>query len=382
MSVCPACRRDHPSGKKFCPACGARLTEAPASASATRPNATNDRSGRRWWTVGGAVAAALVAGGGSYLLTSRDAVVSRSDEMMSSPRPAVEPPAAVKADAVAAQPVEIERGPVEPERVAEAQPEQTVARPRQPEAPPLETERLKAEAADAERRAAAALFQADATKADSEAQHREEAAREAERKKAETEAQQRREEAAWVAAAEAERRRPAEEQAAAAVELPAGLEMNVRLSTKLNSGNLHVEDRFEATTQEELKVNGRSVVPAGSIMRGIVSSVEPASHTNRTARMTLAFDQLTVNGQAYPIRARVTQAIAGQGLKGEATRIAVGAGIGAVVGGLFGGGKGAAAGTVIGSGGTIAATEGKQIELPQGAIVRATIDAPVQIQVR
>jgi hypothetical protein len=165
----------------------------------------------------------------------------------------------------------------------------------------------------------------------------------------------------------------------AMVELPAGLELNVRLSTTLNSGRLHVEDRFEATTEEDVNVNGRTVVPAGSVMRGVVSSVEPASHTNRTARMTLAFDQLTANGEAYPIRARVTQAIAGTGLKGEATKIAVSGGVGGIIGGLLGGAKGAVAGTVIGSGGSIAATEGKQIELAQGAVLRARLDASVQI---
>ena len=158
--------------------------------------------------------------------------------------------------------------------------------------------------------------------------------------------------------------------------------MNVRLATKLNSGSVHVEDRFDAVTQEDLKIAGRTVVPAGSVVRGIVSAVEPASRTNRTARMTLAFDQLTVDGRVYPIRARVTQVLAGEGLKGEATKIAVGAGLGGLFGGILSGAKGAIAGTLIGSGGTIAATEGKQVELPQGAVVRAKIDAPVQIHVK
>ena len=336
---------------------------------------------------GGAIAAAaLVAGGGSYYLVSRHAIVSRSDAAITGSPQAVELVAAVKVDPVAAPTAEIERHAGAPEPVVQAPPEQEVARPRQPDVPALEIKRPQVEAGQTARPLAAPR-EAEPTRADIQTQpRREEAAREAERNKAETEAQQRREEAAWAAAAEAERRRPepepAAEHAAPEVELPAGLEINVRLSTKLNSGSLHVEDRFGATTQEDVKIDGRTVVPAGSVMRGIVSSVEPASHTNRTARMTLAFDQLTVNGQAYPIRARVTQAIAGQGLKGEAARIAVGAGVGAVLGGLFGGGKGAAAGTAIGSGGTIAATEGKQVELPQGAIVRATIDAPVHIQVK
>jgi hypothetical protein len=153
--------------------------------------------------------------------------------------------------------------------------------------------------------------------------------------------------------------------------------MDVRLSGRLNSGTTKVEDRFEATTLVDFTVGGRTLVPAGSVMRGVVTDVEPATRTNRTARMTLSFDQLTVNGSAYPIRGTVTQAIEGEGLKGEAGRIGTGAGVGAIIGGILGGFRGALAGIIIGGGGTIAATEGKEVELPQGSVLRVRIDSPV-----
>jgi hypothetical protein len=54
--------------------------------------------------------------------------------------------------------------------------------------------------------------------------------------------------------------------------------------------------------------------------------------------------------------------------------------VGAIIGGILGGFKGALAGLVIGGGGTIAATEGKEVELPQGAVLRVRIDSPVDIQ--
>ena len=38
--------------------------------------------------------------------------------------------------------------------------------------------------------------------------------------------------------------------------------------------------------------------------------------------MTVSFDQVTVNGRAYPIRGTVTQAIEGEGIKGETGRTA------------------------------------------------------------
>lgn len=162
-------------------------------------------------------------------------------------------------------------------------------------------------------------------------------------------------------------------------EIPAGTEIDVRLSGRLSSGTAVVEDRFEATTLVDFNAGGRTLVPAGSVMRGVVTSVEPATRTNRTARLTLSFDQLTVNGRAYPIRGTVTQAIEGEGIKGEAGRIGTGAGAGAIIGGILGGFRGALLGVLIGAGGTIAATEGREVELPQGSVLRVRIDSPVQI---
>src|SRR5207344_30244 len=99
------------------------------------------------------------------------------------------------------------------------------------------------------------------------------------------------------------------------IEVPTGTEMDVRLTNTLNSGTAQVEDRFEGTTLVDLNINGRTVVPAGSVMRGVVTSVDPATRTNRTAKMTVSFDQVTVNGRAYAIRGIVTQAIQGESIK-------------------------------------------------------------------
>jgi hypothetical protein len=164
-----------------------------------------------------------------------------------------------------------------------------------------------------------------------------------------------------------------------ALEVPAGTEIDVRLSNNLNSGTAVVEDRFEGTTLVDVNVNGRTAIPAGSVMRGVVTAVEPATRTNRTARMTVSFDQVTVNGRAYPMRGTVTEAIEGEGIRGETARVGTGAGVGAIIGGILGGFKGALAGILIGAGGTIAATEGKEVELPQGSVLRVRIDSPLQV---
>ena len=163
------------------------------------------------------------------------------------------------------------------------------------------------------------------------------------------------------------------------VEVPVGTELDVRLSDTLNSGTAKVEDRFEATTLVDLSVDGRVAVPAGAVMRGVVTSVEPATRTNRTARMSVSFDQVTFGGRSYPIRATVSQALEGEGIKGEVGRVGAGAGVGAILGGILGGFKGAMAGILIGGGGTIAATEGEELNLAQGSVLRVRIDSAVRI---
>jgi len=89
---------------------------------------------------------------------------------------------------------------------------------------------------------------------------------------------------------------------------------------------------------------------------------------------------VTVNGRAHPMRGTVTQAIEGAGIRGEAPRAGIGAAVGGVLGAVLGGVQGAVLGAVIGAGGTIAATEGKEVELPQGTVLRVRVDAPLQIQ--
>jgi hypothetical protein len=163
-----------------------------------------------------------------------------------------------------------------------------------------------------------------------------------------------------------------------AATVPVGTEFDVRLQTPLNSETAQVEDRFEATTMVDLMDGEHVLVPAGSVMRGIVQSVTKAGRLERKGSLTVVFDQLTVRGKTHRIRATVTEALESEGLKGETARIGAGAGVGAIIGGILGGFKGALAGILIGGGGTIAATEGKDVELPAGTVLRVRLDTPLE----
>ncbi len=172
-------------------------------------------------------------------------------------------------------------------------------------------------------------------------------------------------------------RRPAVEETLSATEIPVGTEFDVRLQSRLNSGTARVEDRFDATTIVPYDRNGRVLVPAGSVMRGVVNSVTPASRgLNRKGELTLVFDRFSIDGRTYSIRATVMQALQGESDTG---RVAAGAGVGAIIGAIIGGTRGALTGILIGGGGTVAATEGKEVDLAPGTVLRVRLDAPLEL---
>lgn len=178
-------------------------------------------------------------------------------------------------------------------------------------------------------------------------------------------------------AASSSARRPAVDERISATEIPVGTEFDVRLQSRLNSGTARVEDRFDATTIVPYERNGRLLVPAGSVMRGVVNSVTPATRgVNRKGELTLVFDRFSIEGRTYSVRATVMQALQGEADTG---RVAAGAGVGAIIGGILGGVRGALTGILIGGGGTVAATEGNDVDLAPGTVLRVRLDAPLDV---
>ena len=162
-------------------------------------------------------------------------------------------------------------------------------------------------------------------------------------------------------------------------QLPAGQEFDVRLQSGLSSETAMPEQRFEATTAVDIMQNGTVLVPAGSVVRGVVTDVKRPGRLDRQGSLTLSFDQIVIRGREHQMRALATQVFESGGIREEVGTAGVGAGAGAILGGLLGGVKGAVLGAVIGAGGAIAATEGKDIQLPAGSIVRIRLDSPLRV---
>jgi hypothetical protein len=162
--------------------------------------------------------------------------------------------------------------------------------------------------------------------------------------------------------------------------LPAGAEFTVRLGQELSSKTARVEDRFEATIDVPVQAENGQTLEAGTVLRGIVRSVEGAERPAKAGRLDLDFYALYLGPERYDLRARVVQI--GPHPKGSST--AKKAGIGSVLGGVLGailsGGTGAVIGIVAGGGGVILGSKGEEIVLPEGTRLRVRLDRALEVR--
>ena len=167
---------------------------------------------------------------------------------------------------------------------------------------------------------------------------------------------------------------------AASTQLAAGTEMDLRLEQTVTSKTARVEDRVEASLVESVLWNGRTVIPAGTIVSGHVSEVEDAERVQKDGRLKLEFDSLTLgDGTRANIRGRVVSVEETHTGRSSKTNAGLGALLGGVVGGVLKGTKGVIVGAVIGAGGALVGTKGQNVELPEGTHLTLRLDEPVQI---
>jgi hypothetical protein len=154
--------------------------------------------------------------------------------------------------------------------------------------------------------------------------------------------------------------------------IPSGTVLTVRLQQALSSKTNTEGDPFNATLAQPLTVKGKTVVPSGSSVSGVVTEAHKAGRFKGGATLDIALNSLTINATTY----RLTTMTMAQTSKGKGKRTAAmtggGAGGGALIGGLAGGGKGAAIGALVGAGAGVmgsAFTGNRDIEMPAESAV-------------
>jgi hypothetical protein len=167
--------------------------------------------------------------------------------------------------------------------------------------------------------------------------------------------------------------------------VPANTTLPLELMTALSSETASIETPVQARLRRAIEVDGRTAIPAGTVLSGTVTDVERAGRVQGRSRLAFRFDSATVNGVRENLR---TNPISFEGeatKKEDATKIGVGAGIGAAIGAIAGGGSGAAKGAAIGGAagtGAVLATRGKEVELAAGADITTTTANAITVEVR
>ena len=88
--------------------------------------------------------------------------------------------------------------------------------------------------------------------------------------------------------------------------LPRGSVILVRTASPIQSNTVKVGDTFYTNVVDSLGVDGYTVIPAGSRIRGVVRTVQPATR-QQSGFVEVAFDQLTLSdGTVFPIQGRLT----------------------------------------------------------------------------
>ena len=126
---------------------------------------------------------------------------------------------------------------------------------------------------------------------------------------------------------------------ASSVTIPAGTRISIRTINVIDSTKNRVGDRFQASLEEPLWVDGNVVVPKGADVYGrLEESKETGTFTGRS-ELKLELTGIVVHGQTVPLVTGEYE-VSGKS-KGESTakRTVGGTAIGSIIGALAGGGK-------------------------------------------
>ncbi len=131
--------------------------------------------------------------------------------------------------------------------------------------------------------------------------------------------------------------------------IPADTVISVVLDQTISSKTSKPGDKFTATVESPVEIDGKIAIPKGARAGGVVNDAKAAGRFKGGAALSLTLTSVTVNGKEHEIQTSgATMSSKG---KGKRTAVMVGGGAagGAAIGAVAGGGKGAAIGALIGA---------------------------------
>lgn len=177
----------------------------------------------------------------------------------------------------------------------------------------------------------------------------------------------------------------ASRQAQASVTIPAGTRISVRTIDSIDSSKNLVGDRFEASLEEPLIVDGNVVVAKGAEVFGRLAESKASGTFSGRSQLRLELTGIVVNGQTMPLVTGEYELSGKSRGASTAKRTVGGAAIGSLIGALAGGGEGAAIGAGVGAGvgaGSETVTKGDQVKVPSETLIDFTLQQEVSVTTR
>jgi hypothetical protein len=90
------------------------------------------------------------------------------------------------------------------------------------------------------------------------------------------------------------------------VELPQGLKINSILETELSSERSKAGDPFVVRTLQAVTLDGKPLIPGGTLIHGHIVSVKPTKANLTKAKLELSLDTISLGGGKYPFQEKAT----------------------------------------------------------------------------
>jgi hypothetical protein len=166
------------------------------------------------------------------------------------------------------------------------------------------------------------------------------------------------------------------------VTVPAGTVLNVRLVEAIEVDAARTGATFKSLLDDPVMINGAVIVPRGTIVVLQATKVEQAGKMKGADKITLKANSMAYGGRTYEIATTVIEQKGGGEGKKTARKVAGGAGLGAMIGGIAGGGTGAAIGAVAGTAtGAVVASQGTEhLSVPAETRLQFTLNAAVTVR--
>ena len=168
---------------------------------------------------------------------------------------------------------------------------------------------------------------------------------------------------------------------AAAATIPAGTLITIRMIDSIDTDVTGAGERFRASIDDPVVVNGQTIVARGADATVQVMRVEQAGRISGSDEVAMKLYDITIGGRTYEASTEYAE-IKGEGQgRQTAKTTAVTTGVGAVIGGIFGGGRGAAIGAGAGAatGVAVSATRGKTLRIPSETRLEFALRAPLPV---